>query len=132
MCEYVRVCGCACVCVRVCVCAYVCMCMCVSACMSAVQECECVRSYVCACSLASQPYFYACAKVGGGREGKLRLIRPSRFLWQPGMRGMSYIMTINYCHLWKVESISPCRSSMRKDSTSLAGQTPLTESGKRN
>ena len=39
-----------------------------------------------------------------------------------------------YCvrHIWKVESISPSRSSMREDSTSLAGQIPLTESGKRN
>ena len=54
--------------VCVCVCAYVCMCMCVRACVSAVQECECFRSCVCACSLASQPYFYAFAharsKVG--------------------------------------------------------------------
>ena len=35
-------------------------------------------------SLASQPYFSACAhvraKVGGGREGKIRLGRPARFL----------------------------------------------------
>ena len=34
-------------------------------------------------SLASQPYFsaYAHAKVGGGREGKIRLGRPARFSW---------------------------------------------------
>ena len=35
-------------------------------------------------SLASQPYFsayaHARAKVGGGREGKIRLGRPARFL----------------------------------------------------
>ena len=73
---------------------YVCMClrMCVRACVCAVQECECVRSCVCACSLACLPYFYAYANareiVGGGREGKIHLSRPSRFLWQPGMRGM--------------------------------------------
>ena len=71
--------------------------MCVRACVCAVQECECVRSFVCACSLACHPYFYpyahALAIVGGGREGKIRLSRPSRFLWQPGMRGMSSTCT---------------------------------------
>ena len=50
---------------------------------------------MCACFLATQPYFYpyahARAKVGGGREGKIRLSRPSRFMWQPGMSGMSSI-----------------------------------------
>ena len=118
--EYVCVCACVCSYVCMCVFAYVCACV-----------CECVRSCVCACNLASQPYFYRYAhtraKVGGGREGKIRLIRPSRFLWQPGIH--VYIMTIN---LRKVESISPSRSSMREDSTSLAGQTLLTESDKRN
>ena len=84
-------------CARVCVCTCVCVRMCVRACVCAVQECECVRSCVCACSLASQPYFngyaHTRAKVGGGREEKRRLIRPSRFLWQPGMRGMSSTCT---------------------------------------
>ena len=88
--------------VRVCVCCvrtYVCVClrMCVCACVCAVQECECVRSCVCACILACQPYFYAYAhergKVGGGREGKIRLSRPSRFLWQPVIHGMSFTCT---------------------------------------
>ena len=82
---------CVCVCVRTYV--RVCLRMCVRACVCAVQECECVRSCVCACSIASQPCFYAYAhartKVGVGREGKIRLIRPTRFLWKPGMRGMS-------------------------------------------
>ena len=36
-------------------------------------------------SLASQPYYsayaHARAKVGGGREGKIRLGRPARFLY---------------------------------------------------
>ena len=72
-----------------------CLCMCVCACT--VQECECVRSCVCACSLACQPYFYAYANVrtivGGGMESKIRLSRPSRFLWQPGIRGMSSTCT---------------------------------------
>ena len=87
------------VCVRVCVRTYVCVClhMCVRACVCAVQECECVRSCVCACSIASQPYFnaypHAQAKVAVGREGKKRLSRPSRFLLQPGMRGMSSTCT---------------------------------------
>ena len=86
---------CACVCAYVCMCvfAYVCACVCVCA----VQECECVRSCVCACSIASHPYFnaypHAHAKVGVGREGKKRLSRPSRFLLQPGMRGMSSTCT---------------------------------------
>ena len=65
--------------------------------MCAVQECECVRSCVCACSLAIQHYFYEYAhtraKVGGGREGKIHLIRPSKFLWLPGMLGMSSTCT---------------------------------------
>ena len=39
-----------------------------------------------------------------------------------------YIMTINL--MSSLESISPSRS-MREDSTSFAGQTPLTESGER-
>ena len=83
--EYVCVCSRVCVCACVCVRTYVCVClrMRVRACVCAVQECECVRSCVCACSIASQPYFYGYAhtraKVGGGREGKIRLIRPSRF-----------------------------------------------------
>ena len=59
-------------------------------CVRAVRECECVRSLVCACSLASQTYFYAYAharaKVGGQREGKIRLSSPPRFLWQRSMR----------------------------------------------
>ena len=80
-----------CVCVRTYVCVY--LHMCVHACVCAMQECECVRSCVCACSLASQPYFnayaHARAKEGRGMEGKIRLSRPSRFLWQPGMRRMS-------------------------------------------
>ena len=69
--------------------------MCVRACVRAVQECECVRSCVYACSIASLPYFnaYPHAKVGVGREGKIRLYRPTRFLWQPGMRGMSCTCT---------------------------------------
>ena len=36
-----------------------------------------------------------------------------------------------YKLLSNLESISPSRSTMRDDSTSLAGETPLTESGKR-
>ena len=60
-----------------------CLRMCVRASVYAVKECEYVRSCVCACSLTSQPYFYpythARAKVGGGREGKIRQSRPSRF-----------------------------------------------------
>ena len=43
------------------------------------------RSIVHGRSLASQPYFstyaHARAKVGGGREGKIRLGRPARFSW---------------------------------------------------
>ena len=69
-----------------------CLRMCVRACVCAVQHCECVRSCVCACSLASQPYFYAFAharaEVGGGSEGGKIRLRPSRFLWKPGMHGM--------------------------------------------
>ena len=82
-----------------CVRTYVCVCLrlCVRACVCGVQECECFRSCVCACSLASHPYFYAYAqeraKVGGGREENIRLRRPSRFLWQPGMGGMSSTCT---------------------------------------
>ena len=64
-----------------CVFAYVCE----RVCVRAVLECECVRSCVCACSLESLTYFYAFAharaNVGGGREGKISLTRPSRFLW---------------------------------------------------
>ena len=71
---------------------------CVRACVCTVKECECVRSYVCACSLASQPYFYAYAharaKDGGGREGKVPLSRPSMCFWQPGMRRMSSTCTL--------------------------------------
>ena len=85
----------ACMCVRTFVC--VCLRMCVRACVCNVQECECVPSCVCACSLVIQPYFYAYAharaKVGGGREGKIRLSRPYRFLWQPDMLGMSSTCT---------------------------------------
>ena len=90
-----RECVCVCVCVRTYVC--VCSCMCVRSCVCAVQECECVFSFLYACSLAYQPYFnayaHARAKVGGGREGKIHLSRPSRFLWHPGMRGMSSTCT---------------------------------------
>ena len=71
---------------RVCVCVrtYVCVClrMCVHSCVCAVQECECVRS----CSYFNayfNKYAHARAKVG---EEKIHLSRPSRFLWQPGMR----------------------------------------------
>ena len=98
VCVRMYVCVCICVCVRVCVpCKSVCLHMCVRACVCAVQECECVSSCVCACSIASQPYFnvypHAHAKVGVGREGKIRLSRPSRFLFQHGMRGMSSTCT---------------------------------------
>ena len=93
--EHVYVCARVCVCVCVCVCAYICMCACV--CVCAVQECECVLLCVFSCSLASQPYFYAFShvrsKVGGEREGKIRLNRPSWFLWQTGIRGMSSTFT---------------------------------------
>ena len=63
----VRECMRTCVCVRACVCVYVRVCGFV---------CVCVR--VCTC---------------GGREGKIRLGRPARFLWQRGMRGMSSTCT---------------------------------------
>ena len=102
MCVRVRVCmcACACVCVSKCVCVGKCVCvclrMCVRACVCAcLRECECVRSCVCSCSLASQTYFYACvhararANVGGGREGKIRLTRPSRLLWKRSMHEMT-------------------------------------------
>ena len=94
VCALVCVCACVCVCVCVCVRTYVCVClrMCVPACVCAMQECECVRSCVCAFSLACQPYFdayvHARAKVGGGREGKIRLSRHSSVFHV-------YIMTIN-------------------------------------
>ena len=95
MCVRVRVCVCVrvreCVCVSVYVC--VCVCVCERVCLSAMRECECVRSCVCACSLESQTYFYAYvharANVGGGREGKIRVTRPSRSLWQRSMREMT-------------------------------------------
>ena len=54
-------------CVCVCVCVYVRVCGC---------ACVCVR--VCTC---------------GGTEGKIRLGRPARFLWQRGMSGMSSTCT---------------------------------------
>ena len=66
-CVYVSACMRTCVCVFVCV--YVCACVCVCARV-------CVR--VCTC---------------GGREGKIRLGRPARFLWQRGLRGMSSTCT---------------------------------------
>ena len=73
--------------VSVCVCVYV----------RAVRECVCVRSCECACSLSSHPYFskyaHARANVGGEREGKIRLGRPARFLWQHCMHGMSSTCT---------------------------------------
>ena len=91
----VRVCVCVCVCVR----AYVCVClrMCVRVCV----PCNTVSAFVCAFvrvySLASQPYFnayaHARAELRGGREGKIRLRRPSKFLWQPCVRGMSSTCT---------------------------------------
>ena len=114
MCVYACVCACVCVCVWlcvrlcwcVCVCVrtYVCVCLrvCVRACVCSVQECECVRSCMCACSLASQPYFFAYSNaraiVGGGREGKIRLIQTFQvFVAAWSTRNVFHvnIMTIN-------------------------------------
>ena len=84
-------------CVFVSVYVVVCVCVCERVCMRDVRVCECVRSFVCMCSLAKQTYFYAYAharvNVGGGREGKTRLTRPSRFLWQRSMREMTFTGT---------------------------------------
>ena len=46
----------------------------------------CMRVCGCAC---------VCVRVStcGGREGKIRLGRPARFLWQRGIRGMSSTCT---------------------------------------
>ena len=99
MCVRVSVCICACACVCVCVSVYevVCVCVCESVCVGEVRVCECVRSFVYMCSLAKQTYFYAYAhapvNVGGGREGKIRLTRPSRFLWQRSIREMTFTGT---------------------------------------
>ena len=40
---------------------------------------------------------WVCVRVCtcGGREGKIRLGRPARFLWQRGMRGMIQVYIIN-------------------------------------
>ena len=93
---------CACLCACVCVRTYVCVClrMCVRACVCV--PCKSGSTFVRVCvrvySLASQPYFHACAharaKVGGEREGKIRLNRPSRFLWHTRNVFHVYIMTI--------------------------------------
>ena len=78
MCVRVSVCACVCVSTYVCVCLRIC----VHSCVCAVQECECVRS--CAYFNAYfNAYAHARAKVGGE---KIHLSRPSRFLWQPGVR----------------------------------------------
>ena len=53
--------------VRVSVCVRVSACMCVYVCACVCEGCACVRVRVCTC---------------GGREGIIRLSRPSRFLWQ--------------------------------------------------
>ena len=75
--SWVSVYTCVRVCVRACVftCVRVCLC-----------ECVCVR--VCACA-------YVCVRVCkcGWREGIIRLGKPSRFLWQPGISGKSSTCT---------------------------------------
>ena len=95
----VRVRLCVCVRVSVCVCVRKYVCVCLRMCVRAVRECDCVRSCVCACILASQTYFYAYAhsraNVGGRREGKVRLTRPSMFLLQHARNDLHrYIMSI--------------------------------------
>ena len=49
---------------------------------------------------------YVCVYVRAeGGEGMIRLGRPARFLWQRGnARNVFhvYIITINYCQIWKV------------------------------
>ena len=71
-CVTVRACmrTCVFVCVRVCACVCVCECECVWVCVLSVRVCTC-----------------------GGREGKIRLGKPARFLCQRGVRGMSSTCT---------------------------------------
>ena len=68
--------------------------------------------------------------MGGGREGKNVWVDVPGFCGSVVCAG--YIPRVhNDCYLISsLESISPSRSSTGEDSTILAGQTRLTESGK--
>ena len=113
VCTCVRVCVCVCarVFVRACVCVIECVCVCVRVCRCA---CVCVR--VCTC---------------GGREVKYVMADLPSFYSSvvfteclPRVHNDYYLMSY-------METISPSQSTMREDRTSLAGETHLTESGKR-
>ena len=101
-----RTCVCVCVCVRVCV--YVCACVCVG-----------VRTYVC-----------VCVRAEGGKEKYVWADLPGFFVGvvcaECPPRVHNHYLLLSY-----LESISPSRSTMWKDSTSLAGETLQTEFGKR-
>ena len=61
-----------------------------------MRVCVCLGVCVCVC-FANQPSFSSSAhvhtEVGRGMEGKIRLGKSARFLWQSFMRGMSSTCT---------------------------------------
>ena len=104
VCVYVRVCSCASMCFRVSVLSCVCFCVCVCLCV-----CVCVCACVCSCvCVVVRAYVCVCVRAEGGKE---------KYVWAdlPGLCG----------------SVA-CAECLPRVHNRLAGQTPLTKSGKRN
>ena len=118
--------------VRVCVCVFVYACVCVVC----VLVCVCIRmcvfayvcAFVCACVLCESvcPFVRACVRVVSRARWKEKYTS-----WQTCQVFVAALYGRNVFHVYimmsSLESISPSRSSMLEDSTSLTSQTTLIE-----